>query len=73
MGVCSSHCSVPDLVVIVALLAVVLTRRRWVSHQPGASERAVRIVQGEVPELGTKWKRGYDRWIRDILIWAETS
>jgi hypothetical protein len=62
-----------DLVVIVALLAVVLTRRRWVSHQPGASERAVRIVQGEVPELGMKWKRGYDRWIRDILIWAETS
>ena len=25
-----------DLVVIVVVLAVMLTRRRWVSHQPGA-------------------------------------
>jgi hypothetical protein len=24
-----------DLIVIVAVLAVVLSRRRWVSHQPG--------------------------------------
>jgi hypothetical protein len=60
-----------DLIVIVVLLGVILTRRRWVSHQPGAFKGAIRIVDGEVPGLGPKWKRGYGRWVRDILIWTK--
>jgi hypothetical protein len=38
-----------DLWVIVVVLAVVLARKRWVSHQPGAFKGAIRIVEGEVP------------------------
>lgn len=60
-----------DLIVIVVLLGTVLTRRRWVSHQPGAFKGAIRVVGGEVSGLGGKWKRGYGRWVRDVLVWAE--
>jgi hypothetical protein len=59
-----------DLSVIVALAAVVLACKRWVSRQPGAFQGAIRVIEGEVPGLKAKWKRGYGRWIRDILIWT---
>jgi hypothetical protein len=59
-----------DLVVIVVLLAILLTRRRWVSHQPGAFKGAIRVTQGDVPALKAKWKHGYGRWVRDILVWT---
>jgi Protein of unknown function (DUF2550) len=61
-----------NLWVIVALLAVVLTRKRWVSHQPGAFKGAIRVIKGDVPGLRPKWKRGYGRWVRDILVWTKT-
>jgi Protein of unknown function (DUF2550) len=60
-----------DLWVIVVILAVVLARRRWVSHQPGAFKGAIRVIDGEVPGFRTKWKRGYGRWVRDILVWTK--
>jgi hypothetical protein len=60
-----------DLIVIVVVLGVMLTRRRWVSHQPGAFKGAIRTVDGEVSGLGPKWKRGYGRWIRDVLVWTK--
>ena len=60
-----------DLLVIVVLLAVVLTRRRWVSRQPGAFKGAIQIIEGDVPGLRAKWKRGYGRWVRDILVWTK--
>ena len=60
-----------DLVVIVVLLGVMLMRRRWVSHQPGAFKGQIRVVDGEVSGLGSKWKRGYGRWVRDVLVWTK--
>jgi len=60
-----------DLIVIVAFLAVVLSRRRWVSRQPDAFKGAVRVVDGEVSGLGPKWQRGYGRWVRDVLVWTK--
>jgi hypothetical protein len=60
-----------DLIVIVVLLGAVLTRRRWVSHQPGAFKGAIRVVEGEVSGLGGKWKRGDGRWVRDVLVWTK--
>jgi hypothetical protein len=60
-----------DLIVIAVLLGVMLTRRRWVSHQPHAFKGAIRVVGGEVPGLGPKWKRGYGRWVRDVLVWTK--
>jgi hypothetical protein len=58
-----------DLIVIVVIMAAVLSRRLWVSRQPGVFKGAIRVVQGEVPGLKAKWKRGYGRWIRDVLVW----
>ena len=60
-----------DLWVIVVLLAVVLARKRWVSHQPGAFKGAIRVIEGDVPGLRTRWKRGYGHWVRDILVWTK--
>jgi hypothetical protein len=60
-----------DLIVIVVLLGVLLSRRRWVSHQPGAFKGAIRVVDGEASGLGSKWKRGYGRWVRDVLVWTK--
>jgi Protein of unknown function (DUF2550) len=60
-----------DLIVIVAFLGVVLSRRRWVSNEPGAFKGAVRVVDGDVPGLAPKWKRGYGRWVRDVLVWTK--
>jgi hypothetical protein len=60
-----------DLIVIVVVLGVVLTRRRWVSHQSGAFKGAIRVVDGEIPGLGPKWRRGYGRWVRDVLVWTK--
>lgn len=60
-----------DLVVIVVLVAVVLARKRWVSDEPGAFRGAIRITGGEVPGLGTRWMRGYGRWVREILVWTK--
>ncbi|MEU8794582.1 DUF2550 family protein [Streptomyces sp. NPDC048643] len=58
-----------DLIVIVVFVALVLLRRRWVSRRPGAFRGAVRVVDGDVPGLGKKWRRGYGRWVRDVLVW----
>jgi hypothetical protein len=41
-----------ELLVIVAFLGVVLSRRRWVSRQPGAFKGAIRVVDGGVSGLG---------------------
>ncbi|MEU5891638.1 DUF2550 family protein [Streptomyces sp. NPDC047461] len=58
-----------DLTVILAFLTAVLLRRRWVRRQAGAFKGAIRVVQGDVPGLSVKWRRGYGQWIRDILVW----
>ena len=60
-----------DLIVIVVLLAGVLSRRRWISHQPGAFAGAIRVATGEFDGLGSKWRRGHGRWVRDVLVWTK--
>ena len=60
-----------DLIVIVGLLAVVISRKRWVKHQPGAFPGTIRVAGGELDGLGAKCKRGYGRWVRDVLVWTK--
>ena len=60
-----------DLIVIVALVAVLLTRKRWVKRQPGAFRGAIRVSDGEIDGLSPNWKRGYGRWVRDVLVWTK--
>ena len=60
-----------NLIVIVVLLAGVLSRKRWITRQPGAFRGAVRIVDGEVPGLDVKWKRGSGRWVKEVLVWTK--
>lgn len=60
-----------DLIAIVVFVAFVLSRKRWVTHQPGAFRGAIRVTDGEVDGLGPKWSRGYGRWVRDVLVWTK--
>jgi hypothetical protein len=59
-----------DLIAIVVLLAIVISRRRWVKRRSGAFPGAIRVTTGEIHGLTPKWKRGYFLWVRDILVWT---
>jgi hypothetical protein len=60
-----------DLIVVVALLGSVLSRKRWVMRQPGAFRGAIRVGDGEIDGLRPKWDRGYGRWVGDVLVWTK--
>jgi hypothetical protein len=60
-----------DLIVIVALAALVVGRRRWLKRQPGEFEGAIRVLSGEIDNLSPQWKRGSGRWVRDVLVWTK--
>jgi hypothetical protein len=60
-----------DLIVLVVFGAFVLGRKRWVSHQPGAFRGAIKVGSGEINGLSSKWRRGYGRWVRDVLVWTK--
>jgi hypothetical protein len=53
-----------NLIVLSAFVASVLSRKRWVRHQPG-------VFAGAIDGLGPKWRRGYGRWVRDVLVWMK--
>lgn len=58
-----------ELIVIVAIAALMLGRKRWVKRQPGSFAGAIRVTGGEIDGLGPKWKRGSAHWVRDVLVW----
>src|SRR3954449_7913691 len=60
-----------DLIVVAALLALVLSRKRWVKRQPGSFRGVIRVSGGEIDGLRSKWRRGYGRWVRDVLVWTK--
>jgi hypothetical protein len=60
-----------DLAALLAFAAFILTRKRWVKRQPGAFGGAIRVADGEIDGLHPKWRRGYGRWVRDILVWTK--
>jgi hypothetical protein len=59
-----------DLVLVAGLAVLVLGRKRWVRRQSGAFAGAIRVADGELDEVGSKWCRGYGRWVRDVLVWT---
>ena len=60
-----------DLIVIVGFAALVLGRRSWLKRQPGEFAGAIRVSGGDVDGLGSKWRRGSGRWVRDVLVWSK--
>ena len=60
-----------DLIVVIVLMAFALLRKRWVKRQPGAFRGAIRVYSGEIEGLSPKWRRGYGRWVRDVLVWTK--
>jgi len=60
-----------NLIVVAALLVMVLSRRRWVSQQPGSFRGAIWVSGGELDGLRSKRGRGYGRWVRDVFVWTK--
>jgi hypothetical protein len=60
-----------NLIVLVVFVVFVFGRKRWVSRQPGAFRGAIKVGSGEVDGLPSKWRRGYGRWVRDVLVWTK--
>ena len=60
-----------NLIVIAALLAVVLSRKRWVTQQAGSFRGVARSVSGEAHGFHPKWRRGYGRWVHGVLVWTK--
>ena len=60
-------------------VAAVLSSMGWVSHQPRAIRGAMPVAGGEVNGLGAKWRPGYGRRVRDVLVppwrrsWSATN
>jgi Protein of unknown function (DUF2550) len=61
-----------DLSVVIVLMVAVLGRRRWVNHRAGVFRGAIRVASGEHDGLGSKWRRGYGRWVRDVFVWTKS-
>ena len=60
-----------DLIVLVAVAALLIIRKRWVMRQPGAFAGAIRVASGDIRGFRPKWRRGYGRWVRDVLVWTK--
>jgi hypothetical protein len=45
-------------------------RFRVIRKDPRSVRAALRLVEGDVPDLKEKWKRGYIAWESDVLIWV---
>jgi Protein of unknown function (DUF2550) len=61
-----------DLIVIVVLVGGLIARRRWLKRQTGAFVGAIRLRSGEVDGVGSSWKRGYGRWVRDVFVFTKS-
>jgi hypothetical protein len=59
-----------DLAVVAAFAALVFARRRWLKRQPGEFLGAIRVSDGDIDGLSSKWKRGSGRWVRDVFVWT---
>jgi hypothetical protein len=58
---------------ILALVALVITRRRWIKRQPGAFHCAARRIEGETPRVGRRrWRRGWGRRTGAVFVWDPT-
>src|SRR4051812_48857722 len=60
-----------DLVVLVVIVGVVFSRRRWVKHRPDVFRSAIRVSSGQIDGVSAKWRPGYARWVRDVLVWTK--
>jgi hypothetical protein len=59
-----------SLWVVVALVGLMVHRRRWLQRQPGAFPCAIRSVKGDTPRVGgRRWRRGWGRRYEGLLAW----
>lgn len=58
-----------DLALILAVLGVLIRRRRTVIGRRGSFKGKLRVAEGEIEGLSGEWTTGYGHWVRDVLVW----
>jgi hypothetical protein len=59
-----------SLWVVLALVGLMVLRRRWLKRQPGAFPCAIRSLEGDTPRVGgRRWRRGWGRLADGLLAW----
>jgi hypothetical protein len=58
-----------DLAAMLVLTAAYMRRRGCVTGRRGAFKGKLRVVEGEVAGLSSRWNTGYGHWVRDVLVW----
>ena len=43
----------------------------WAADEPSPAWPTGRRCLRRVPGVGTRWMRGYGRWVREILVWTK--
>jgi hypothetical protein len=43
----------------------------WAADEPSPAWPTGRRCPRRVPGVGTRWMRGYGRWVREILVWTK--
>jgi hypothetical protein len=61
-----------NVIVIIALVAFVVWRRRRLKRQRGEFAGAIRVLSGDIDGLGPAWRHGSGRWDRGVLVWTQT-
>lgn len=59
-----------DLIVLVVIVVATLGRRRWVRSHDGVFGGVARRLSGEPDGFGSRSRRGYARWVHDVLVWT---
>ena len=60
-----------DAVIVIAVVASFVLRRRWLVRQPGQFSGALRMSRGHIDGLKPRWTSGYGRWVGNVLVWTK--
>src|SRR3954453_22079043 len=59
-----------NLAVLAFIVLVVFGRRRWVCRESGTFAGVAHAVSGDLHGIGSRPRRGYGRWVHDVLVWT---
>jgi hypothetical protein len=59
-----------NVAVLVVMVIAALGRRKWVRDHRGSFGGVARAVSGHPEGFGSRPRRGYGRWVHDVMVWT---
>ena len=59
-----------NLAVLGVIVIAALGRRKWVRRHSGSFGGVARAVSGDPHGFGSHPRRGYGRWVHDVMVWT---